>query len=256
LKGGSYMLPFRNHILANFGVFILVRSWILWYVCCMYLGTKGWFFLTCVFLWSPSVPLRFVGNLPLLSHMCTYSNTPLLKFRFLRLSICACVLVVASSPHHHRPSAITTGRIATWLHISVVPQTFIAASTTRHWTSNMAKKPPPSESATHPVMADSHVDLSSLISGTSFDNVDALTISPTAWTTSHSSMAQPPTDEVHKDTNSAKSQPPVPKCVGPTRDPTASAESSVSLAVLSCRNHLSPSAWDQLAILLHQLSPV
>ena len=110
----------------------------------------------------------------------------------------------------------------------------------------MAKKPPPSESATHPSMADSHVDLSSFISGARFDNVDALTISPTAWitsdaltisptawTTSHSSMEQPPPDEVHKDTNSAKSQPPVPKCVRPTRDPTASAEPSVSLSVLS-----------------------
>ena len=110
----------------------------------------------------------------------------------------------------------------------------------------MAKKPPPSESATHPSMADSHVDLSSFISGTRFDNVDALTISPTAWitsdaltnlptaawTTSHSSMEQPPPDEVHNDTSSAKSQPPVPKCVRPT-DPTASAETSVSLSVLS-----------------------
>ena len=111
----------------------------------------------------------------------------------------------------------------------------------------MAKKPPPSESATHPSMADSHVDLSSFISGTRFDNVDALTISPTAWitsdaltnlptaawTTSHSSMEQPPPDEVHNDTSSTKSQPPVPKCVRPTRDPTASAEPSVSLSVLS-----------------------
>jgi hypothetical protein len=41
-------------------------------------------------------------------------------------------------------------------------------------------------------------------------------------------MEQPPPDEVHNDTSSTKSQPPVPKCVRPT-DPTASAETSVSL---------------------------
>jgi len=102
----------------------------------------------------------------------------------------------------------------------------------------MAKKPPPSESATHPAMVDSHLDLSSLISGTCCVNVDALTISPTAWTTSHSSMVQRPPDEVHKDTKSAKLHQPVPKCVGPTHDPTASAESSVNLSVLSSHHDI------------------
>jgi hypothetical protein len=72
------------------------------------------------------------------------------------------------------------------------------------------------------------------ISPTAWITSDALTNLPTAaWTTSHSSMEQPPPDEVHNDTSSTKSQPPVPKCVRPTRDPTASAETSVSLSVLS-----------------------
>ncbi len=108
----------------------------------------------------------------------------------------------------------------------------------------MAKKPPPSESATHPAMADSHLDLSSLISGTSFVNVDALTISPTAWTISHSAKAQRPPDEVQEDGGGGGGGGggcgggvvAVIKCVGPTRNPTASAESSVSLSVLSSQS--------------------
>ena len=63
----------------------------------------------------------------------------------------------------------------------------------------MAKKPPPSESVPHPAMADSHLDLSSFISGSSFVNVDPLIISPTAWTTSPSATAQRPPDEVQED---------------------------------------------------------
>ena len=101
----------------------------------------------------------------------------------------------------------------------------------------MAKNSPPSESAMHPAMADSHLDFSSLISGTSFVNVDALTISPTAWTTSHSATAQRPPDEVHKNAKSHLVVA-VPKCVGPTRDPTASAEYSVSLSVLSSHHDI------------------
>jgi hypothetical protein len=123
----------------------------------------------------------------------------------------------------------------------------------------MAKKPPPSESATHPAMADSHLDLSTLISGTSFVNVDALTISPTAWTTSYSATAQRPPDEVQEDGGGGGRGScggggrgscgggggggggcggvvAVVKCVGPTRNPTASAESSVSLSVLSLQS--------------------
>jgi len=53
----------------------------------------------------------------------------------------------------------------------------------------MAKKPPPSEAATFPAGADSHLSLSSLISGAAFADVDALTISPTALTTSHTAAA-------------------------------------------------------------------
>ena len=84
---------------------------------------------------------------------------------------------------------------------------------------------------------DSHLDFSSLISGTSFVNVDALTISPTAWTTSHSATAQRPPDEVHEDAKSHLVVA-VPKCVGPTCNPTASAEYSVSLSVLSLHNDI------------------
>jgi hypothetical protein len=49
-KGVIYMSPFWNHILAKKGRFIHVRSQISWYVCSMYLGTKGDFFsYTCTF---------------------------------------------------------------------------------------------------------------------------------------------------------------------------------------------------------------
>jgi hypothetical protein len=102
-------------------------------------------------------------------------------------------------------------------------------------------------------MADSHLDLFSLIFGTSFVNVDLLTISPTAWTTSHSATAQRPPDEVQEDSGGGGGGcgggsgggcggggggvcggvVAVPKCMGPTRDPTASAESSVSLSFFS-----------------------
>ncbi len=47
---GAAMLPFWNHILAKKGQCIHVRSQISWYVCSMYLGTKGDFFsYTCTF---------------------------------------------------------------------------------------------------------------------------------------------------------------------------------------------------------------
>ena len=115
-KGGSYMLPFWNHILANLGLFSHVPSRIPWYVCCMYLGTKGVIFQTCVFCDLP--PCCFVGHFPL----CV----PILILRFfLGMTACSCVLAVTSAPHHHVPSAITTGRLRlfsfqpnTWLHIS------------------------------------------------------------------------------------------------------------------------------------------
>jgi hypothetical protein len=42
----------------------------------------------------------------------------------------------------------------------------------------------------HSALADSHLNLSSLTYRTSFVDVDALTISPTASTTSHSAAAQ------------------------------------------------------------------
>ena len=53
----------------------------------------------------------------------------------------------------------------------------------------MAKTAPPSEAMTLPAGADSHLSLSSLISGAAFADVDALTISPTALTTSHAAAA-------------------------------------------------------------------
>jgi len=54
----------------------------------------------------------------------------------------------------------------------------------------MAKKPPPSESAMQSALADNHLNLSLLTSRASFVDVDALTISPTASTTSYSAAAQ------------------------------------------------------------------
>jgi len=114
-----------------------------------------------------------------------------------RLCVHTCCHIIATSPqticHHHR-EASHIHRMTSYLR-SIVPQTFIAAI--EFIRPSWLKSPPPSESATHPAMADSHLDLSSLISGTSFVNVDALTISPTTWTTSHSAMAQRPPDEVH-----------------------------------------------------------
>jgi hypothetical protein len=55
-------------------------------------------------------------------------------------------------------------------------------------------------------MADSHLDLSSFISGSSFVNVDPLIISPTAWTTSPSATAQRPPDEVQEDSGAAEAE--------------------------------------------------
>ena len=134
------MSPFWNHILANLGLFIHVPSWILWYVCCMYLGTKGGFFQTCVF-WSPSLLLR--GSF---TTMCTNSNTPC----FLRMTTCVCVFVVTSSPHHHRPSAITTRRLRLSsfqpiAHDFISPINHTPNISRRHWIhiTIMAKKPPP-----------------------------------------------------------------------------------------------------------------
>ena len=49
--------------------------------------------------------------------------------------------------------------------------------------------------------------------------------------------AQRPPDEVHEDAKSHLVVA-VPKCVGPTHDPTASAESSVSLSVLSSHHDI------------------
>ena len=83
---------------------------------------------------SPSLPLSgSFTTMYLLSHTCTNSNT----LCFLGTSTCACVLVVTSSPHHHRPSVIITGTshflstITTSHHMtsylrSIAPQTSIA----------------------------------------------------------------------------------------------------------------------------------
>ena len=117
-----------------------------------------------------------------------------------------CVLAVTSAPHHHVPSA--TGRLPLFLSIQLMTS-YLRSIRTLHMTSYlrsiaskiihrhlrihtsfMAKKPPPSESVMHSALADSHLNLSSLTSRTSFVDVDALTISPTASTTSHSAAAQ------------------------------------------------------------------
>ena len=79
-------------------------------VCLQYVpGAKGGFFQTYVFFLFPPAHLvchsplcKYVPNLP---YVYQNSNTPC----FLGISTCACVLVVTSSPHHHRPSVIITG---------------------------------------------------------------------------------------------------------------------------------------------------
>jgi len=107
---GAAMLPFWNHILANLGLFIHVHSWILWYVCCMYLGTKGGFFLTCVFCDLP--PCRFVGNLPLRTLPCVPTLILRVEVSFspnFRLCVHTCCHIIATSPqticHHHREAS-------------------------------------------------------------------------------------------------------------------------------------------------------
>ncbi len=50
-------------LLANLGLFSHVPSRIPWYVCCMYLGTKGIFFLDLCFFYLP--PCCFVCHFPL-----------------------------------------------------------------------------------------------------------------------------------------------------------------------------------------------
>jgi hypothetical protein len=111
------------------------------------------------FLWFPPAHLvchsplcKYVPNLP---YVYQNSNTPC----FLGISTCACVLVVTSSPHHHRPSVIITAHPTSfqpyppatiwlhtmhpknWLHTSIAPQTSIA--TIEIICPSWLKSPPP-----------------------------------------------------------------------------------------------------------------
>jgi hypothetical protein len=108
-----------------------------------------------------------------------------------------CCHICATSPHtYHLPSPLGvsasfpfnwTVHMTSYLR-SIAPQTSIA--TIEFITPSWLKSPPPSESAMNSALADSHLNLSSLTPGTTFVDVDALFISPTASTTSHSAAAQ------------------------------------------------------------------
>jgi hypothetical protein len=107
-KGGWYMSPFWNHILAKSGRFIHVSLQISWYVRSMYLGTQGDFFSDLyIVLFSHGAVCCFVAvisptTVPTVLHFASYrtnSNTP-----FFSLRITACALDT-SAPHQHRPSA-------------------------------------------------------------------------------------------------------------------------------------------------------
>jgi hypothetical protein len=90
-KGGSYMSPFWNHILAKKGRFIHVRSQILWYVCSMYLGTKGDFF---------SYTCTFCALLPrCCALLCFPTYVPYVQFLILRILRTACVLLLTICRH-------------------------------------------------------------------------------------------------------------------------------------------------------------
>ncbi len=146
-------------------------------------GLKGAFFRS-IFL-----VLSLPAALWVIHHYCV--PTLILCFFFFGMTACACVLVT-SVPHQHRPYAITNRRLRLFSFQPIAHDFISLIDRTpnlhcHHWIhmSVMAKKPPPSSSATLPALADSHLNLSSLISGSSFVDVDALTSSPTKSTTSH-----------------------------------------------------------------------
>jgi hypothetical protein len=103
-KGGWYMSPFWNHILAKSGRFIHVSLQISWYVHSMYLGTQGDFFsdlyIFCALL--PRCCVLLCGGH--FAYVCTLPTLILrahLPHHFLEWP---CVHL----PHQHWTSAITT----------------------------------------------------------------------------------------------------------------------------------------------------
>ena len=104
-----YMSPFWNHILSEKGRFIHVCSQISWYVCSMYLGTKGIiFFYTCTF--CALLPHRCVLLCEdVLYIICTplsytryvkFSNTPIFMSKYP-----ACVLLTICCLTTWRPTS-------------------------------------------------------------------------------------------------------------------------------------------------------
>ncbi len=91
LEGITYMSPFWNHIFAKKGRFIHVRSQISWYVCSMYLGTKGDFFsYACMYFLcsSPTVLCAALWQASFLHMYRTISNTPNFTTACVLLTIC------------------------------------------------------------------------------------------------------------------------------------------------------------------------
>ena len=94
--GLPIMSPFWNHILAKKGRFIHVRSQISWYVCSMYLGTKGGGVLTCTFCaLLPRCCVLLCGSS--LSYVCTVQflklqilcwSTNCVRMRMVLMTIC------------------------------------------------------------------------------------------------------------------------------------------------------------------------
>ena len=149
----------------------------------MYLGTKGGFFKTYIFGALP--PCRFVCHTPLL---CTNSNTLFFFSEWLLVRVYLSHQRHISTDHMPSPPGgyfsfpFKPSHMTSYLWL-ITPQTSIA--TIEFICLSWLKSPPPSVSATLPASADSHLNLSSLISGSSFVDVDALTSSPTTSTTSH-----------------------------------------------------------------------
>ena len=91
IEGVIYLSPFWNHILAKKGRFIHVRSQISWYVCSMYLGTKGDFF---------SYTCTFCALLPrCCALLCFPTYVPYVQFLILRILRTACVLLLTICRH-------------------------------------------------------------------------------------------------------------------------------------------------------------
>ena len=107
-KGGWYMSPFWNHILAKSGRFIHVSLQISWYVHSMYLGTQGDFFsdlyIFCALL--PRCCVLLCGGH--FTYYRTNSNTTLfrndawaLATSFFGMTVCALATSSALTICHH-----------------------------------------------------------------------------------------------------------------------------------------------------------